>query len=388
MVGYVRVRKKIIYVSGTRADYGLMRGVLGAINKDPGFSLTVAATGMHLMPRFGNTIDEIEADGLPVRRVNVVQQKDDYVSMSSFVGRCTVRFTTLFNQVQPDAVLLLGDRGEMLAGAVACTYLAIPIIHIHGGEITSTVDEHVRHAITKLAHIHFPATKKSAERIIRMGEDPAAVHIVGAPGLDAILKGQYTPAAAIGKRYNLDLSRPVILVVQHPVTEEADEAPQQIRETCEALRNLSFQTIIGFPNADAGSRKMIRVIQQYRHLPFIRIYPSLPHQDYLGLMRVASVLVGNSSSGIIEAPSFHLPVVNIGTRQQGRERSINIIDAAYDRGSITMAINKALFDTDFIKKVRLCKNPYGEGKSVRKILSILKKTNFSHIMTQKTLYYS
>jgi UDP-hydrolysing UDP-N-acetyl-D-glucosamine 2-epimerase len=254
--------KRLLYISGTRADYGLMRSVLKTLHDDPAFDLTIAVTGMHLMPEFGMTKDEIAADGFSIREVNAVCRSDDRQSMSSFVGRCTDLLTSLVQDARQDAILLLGDRGEMLAGAIVGTYLGIPVIHIHGGEITSTVDEQVRHAITKLAHLHLPATKKSARRILLMGEALSTIHVVGAPGLDAIIRGEFSNAAAIGKRYRLDLSRPVILVIQHPVTEEIEDAGQQMRETCNAVADLSLQAVIIYPNADAGGREMIKVIHE------------------------------------------------------------------------------------------------------------------------------
>jgi len=377
--------RKIIYISGTRADYGLIRSVLRKIDNHPNLSLDVIITGMHLMEEFGNTINEIYKDGFRCHVVDVRYEDDTKASMASFIGRFIQKLTPMVNTLQPDIILVLGDRGEMLAGAIVGVYLSIPVAHIHGGEVTSTVDDFSRNAITKLAHIHFPATEESKERIIRMGEDPSRIFVVGAPGLDQILKEPLLSKEELEEKYQLDLSKNVILVVQHPVTLEAENAVEQIRETLEAIASLQYQTIVIYPNADAGGRAMIEIIKEYVKYPFIKTFTSIQHRDYLSLLREASVLVGNSSSAIIEAPSFGLPVVNIGTRQMGRERAINVIDADYDRNSIKKCIEKALLDTKFQNKVKGCKNPYGEGNASEKIVDVLTKINMDeNILTKNT----
>jgi UDP-hydrolysing UDP-N-acetyl-D-glucosamine 2-epimerase len=250
------------------------------------------------------------------------------------------------------------------------------------------VDEPVRHAITKLAHLHLPATKQSARRIVRMGEDPARVHVVGAPGLEAILSGAFTSEQELVKRYNITPGKPLILVVQHPVSAEVADAALQMRATLAAVADSGCQALVMYPNADAGGRKMIRVIEEScMKNPLLQAHRNLPHDDYLGLLKIASVLVGNSSSGIIEAPSFHLPVVNIGTRQEGRERAGNVIEASYSEREIAAAMKKALSDKDFLETVRHCKNPYGKGDSSKKIVDLLRQTDFPKIGTQKKNFY-
>jgi UDP-hydrolysing UDP-N-acetyl-D-glucosamine 2-epimerase len=275
----------------------------------------------------------------------------------------------------------------MLAGAIVGNYIGIPVAHIHGGEITSTVDEPVRHAITKLAHLHLPATKKSARRIIRMGEDPSMVHVVGAPGLESIVNGGFTPSEILLHKYHLDPSVPVLLIVQHPVSGEVSDSDRQMRATLNAVAELGYQTLIVYPNADAGGRQMIAVIKEFSQMPLMQAHKNLPRDDFVGLLKLASVLIGNSSSGIIEAPSFHLPAVNIGSRQQGRERAVNIIDTGYEKSEIKSAIKKALNDQSFLQKVRRCKNPYGNGNSSEKIVKILQRLDVSRIETQKKNFY-
>ena len=380
-------RRKILYITGTRADYGLMKSVLKEIEKHPKRELEIVATGMHIMPEFGMTINEIKKDGFKIHEINATYEKDNKESMANFIGKFSQLLTKKVKEIKPDIVLLLGDRGEMLAGAIVGAYLTIPVAHLHGGEITSTVDEFSRHAITKLAHIHFPATEKSAERIIKMGEDPANVFVVGAPGLDTILNENLIEPTGLSEKYNLDLSKSILLVVQHPVTTEVEDAPNQIRETLDVVVELKHQNILIYPNADAGGRRMIETIKEYEKYPYIKTFRSIPHKEYLSLMKITSVMVGNSSSGIIEAPSFGLPVVNIGSRQEGRQRAENVIDVEYDKEEIKAAIKKALYDEEFKEKVKNCKNPYGDGKAGVRIADILSKIKIDKKLLQKRLTY-
>ncbi len=381
------MKRKIVYITGTRADYGLMFSVLNAIKNHPKLDLILIVTGMHLMSEFGETIKEIEKDDFEIYQINETYEKDDKESMAIFVGRCVNKFVDAFNCIHPDIVLLLGDRGEMLAGAVAGAYMNILVAHVHGGDVSGTVDEPVRHAITKLSYIHFPATKKSAERIIRMGEEKWRVHVVGAPGLDTILNEKVIESKEIARKYDLNLSKPIVLMVQHPVTTESDDAVKQVRETLNASVELKHQTILIYPNADAGGRRMIKAIKKYEKYDFIKTFKSLPRKDYLSLMKTASVMVGNSSSGIIEAPSFKLPVVNIGTRQEGRERAENVIDVGYSKNGIIKAIKKALYDKKFKEKIKKCKNPYGDGNSGERIAKVLSEIKIDKKLLQKRITY-
>jgi GDP/UDP-N,N'-diacetylbacillosamine 2-epimerase (hydrolysing) len=381
------MRRKILYISGSRADYGLMRSVLFRINSNPGMELHIGATGMHLLPDFGNTIDEICRDGFTCHRIDAVQERDTDESMALFIGCFIQRCVPLVMEIKPDLILLLGDRGEMLGGAIVGVYLGIPVVHIHGGENTRTVDDIARHAITKLSHIHLAATEESARRIVQMGENPETVHVVGAPGLEQINEIELLSAGEISQRYHLDLSRPVILVLQHPVTLEGEDSAYQMRQTLEAIRELGEQSLIIYPNADAGGRAMIEEIRRYEHHEGIQIFPTLEHRDFLSLLRVSSVLVGNSSSGIIEAPSFGLPVVNIGTRQDGRSRGENVIQSGYAKEQIRSAIEYALHDTAFRERTKKAKNPYGDGNSSHLIVDILERTPITQDLVQKRLAY-
>jgi len=380
--------RKIAVITGTRAEYGILKSVLKEIEANADLQLSLIVIGMHLSTEFGYTVEEIERDGFKVAaKIAVLHSEDTKASMAKSVGECLSRTAEALEATKPDILVVLGDRSEMLVGAVAATYMGIPIAHIHGGDISGNVDEPVRHAITKLAHLHFAATKESAERIKRMGEEAWRVHVVGAPGLDLILSGEVSEPKEIAANYGLDLAKPVLLAVQHSVVTEADEAESQIRQTLEAIKELACQTVLVYPNSDAGGRRMIRVIKEYEKLPFLKTYKSVAHGDYLGLMRLASVMVGNSSSGIIEAPSFGLPVVNIGTRQIGRQRAGNVIDVDYDKQEIVGAVSKALHDKDFREKVSQCKNPYGDGKAGKRIARILSETKLNMKLLEKRMTY-
>ncbi len=379
--------RKILYISGTRADYGLMKPVLGTISTHPRLKLEIIVTGMHLMKEFGMTVNEIYKDKFIIHELAARYDTDDQESMAYFIGNFILLLIPKVKEIDPDIILLLGDRGEMLAGAIVGAYISIPLAHIHGGDITSTVDESARHAITKLSHIHFPATIKSANRIKKMGENPSNIFVVGAPGLDSILNEKIIEPKKIAEMYKLDLSKPILLVVQHPVTLEVNYASFQIRQTLEAILELKHQTILIYPNADAGSRQMIEVIKEYEKYKFIKIYESLPRLHYLSLMNIASVLIGNSSSGIIEAPSFGLPVVNIGSRQERRERAENVIDIDHDKNEIIGAIEMILQDKIFKLNLTECVNPYGSGNAGVTIADILSTIKLDKALLQKKMTY-
>lgn len=380
-------KRKILYISGTRADYGLIRETLFLIGKNPKLKVEIVATGMHLMPKFGQTIDEIKKDGFKVYPIRAIFKQDSKEAQVQFIGDFISNLLREIPKIKPDIIFIQGDRPEMLAAAIAGMYLGIPVAHTHGGDVSLTVDETSRHAITKLSHIHFPATKKSAGRIIKTGEDPWRVFVVGAPGLDAILKSEIITPEALAAKYNLNLSEQVSLVLHHSITSDTKEAGLQMREIMEAIKEIGKQAIVIYPSADPGANQIINTIKKYRKYPFIKIYKNIPRKDYLGLLNVASVLIGNSSSGLIEAPSFKLSVVNVGLRQWGRERTGNIIDVSCDKEQIKKAVRKALYDKKFRAKVEKSKTPYGDGKAGERIADILAKIKIDKKLLQKQITY-
>ncbi|MBD3264488.1 MAG: UDP-N-acetylglucosamine 2-epimerase (hydrolyzing) [Candidatus Omnitrophica bacterium] len=364
-----------------------MRQTLLDIKKSPELQIEVVATGMHLMPEFGRTLEDIKRDEFKIHKIGATYIKDDKSSMVRFIGDFLLLLTKKLKKIKPEIIMVLGDRAEMLAGAVAGAYLTIPVAHIHGGDTTSTVDESSRHAITKFSHIHFPPTEKAKERIIKMGEDPCRVFTVGAVALDGIFRQKLLSRRGLSKKYGLDKSSPFLLVVQHPVTTEVKDAPGQIKKTLEAVKDSGSQAVVIYPNADAGGRKMIKVIEKYRKYPSFKIYKSIPYRDYLSLMAAAGAILGNSSSGIVEAPSFALPSINIGRRQGRRQRAANVIDVGYCKEQIKRAIDKVLNDKKFRAKLKKSPNPYGDGKAGERIVKILKKIKIDDRLLQKQITY-
>lgn len=385
----IKTKRKICVVTGTRAEYGILKPIIEEIKWSKKLDLQIIATAMHLWPTFGLTYKEIEKDDLKINaKVKMDLSKDSKGAMAKSIGKCIVGMVEVLEKLKPDIVVVNGDRAEALATVIAAVYMNIVVAHVHGGDSSRAgLDEYARHAITKLSHLHFPATKKSAQRIIKMGENPEFVYNVGAPCLDTILHGKLIKPKAIVLKYNLNFKKPIILLVQHPVTTEVEQAKNQIIQTLEAIKELEFQTILIYPNADAGGRRIIKIIKKYEKFPFIQTYKSLPHIDYLSLLKVANVMVGNSSSGIIETPSFHLPVVNIGTRQEGRERARNVLDVDHKKNEITKAIKKSIFDRKFLQSVKKCRSPYGKGMAGTKIARILSTVKLDKKLIQKKLTY-
>lgn len=363
------IRRRIAYVSGTRADFGLLASTLRQAAADPRLDVWVCATGMHLLAQFGETVHEIEAAGLPVRaRVPVDLSAADGGAMARALGQALIGLTDAFTRERPDLVLLLGDRGEMLAGALAAVHLNLPVAHLHGGERSGTVDEPVRHAISKLAHYHFTATAAARERLIRMGEAADRVFVTGAPGLDGLAQVPVLPRPALCAQAGLDPSRPLALLLFHPVVQEAADAGRQMAAVLAAVRACSLQALALMPNADAGNAGIGAELERAAAAPDsgLRLLTHLPRPHFLSWMAGADVMVGNSSSGIIEAASFGLPVVNVGDRQQARERSGNVVDCAPDAPAVVAAIERAL-----ALRGRSFDNVYGDGRAGARIVELL-----------------
>lgn len=360
-------RRRICYVTGTRADFGLMQSTLTAIHTHQALALDIVATGMHLSAAHGNTVDEITAAGLPVSaRVAVDMGDATGATMARNIGTMLQGFVGAFEALKPDVVLLLGDRGEMLAGALAAIHLNIPVAHIHGGERSGTVDEPVRHAISKLSHIHFVATDEARERLIRMGEDAIRVCVTGAPGLDGLQELASIPKAALCRELNLDAQQRIGLLVFHPVLQEADVAGDQAKVLLQTLLQEGLQIVALMPNADAGSAAVRAELERFRNHPQVRVQTHLPRPRFVSWMAACDVMIGNSSSGIIEAASFGTPVINIGIRQNLRQRNRNIIDITPDIDSVQAALTTTLQSGRFPAE-----NCYGDGQAGARITESL-----------------
>lgn len=379
--------KKIAYVSGTRADYGLMTSILKAIDKSDKLELLLYATGIHLMSKFGETVKEVKKEFPQTKRIPAVFESDDHLGMAKFTGQFLTRLVSAFEKDKPDLVLTLGDRVEMLCVATACLYLGIPTAQVHGGEKTFTVDEAARHAITKLSQFHFPATKESAERIKKMGEETWRIHVVGAPALDTILNEKLPSRREVLDYLKLGKDQKFILVTQHPVSEKYQEAGKQMEETLAAVKTFGLPVVIIYPNADAGGLKIIKVLEREKNNPLFRIFPSIPYKMFLALEREAAVWVGNSSAGMIESSSFKTPVVNIGIRQLGRQHGENLLNVGYNRKEIAAVIKKSLFDKKYRKKLLRVTNPYGDGKTGPRVAKILENLNLDSKLLIKQITY-
>ena len=378
--------RKIAVITGTRAEYGLSRTIFEAIQEHPGLSLDIIVTGMHLMDEFGHSVDLIEKDGFGITyRTDVVQKGDTGYDMAVALGGNIIKIASILKKQKPDIFLTLTDLGHTLAGAIAAAHLNIPVAHVHGGDISGSIDETIRHATTKLSHIHFPASRLSAERIKNMGEESWRIFMVGAPGVDEIRKSKLTAKETLFRRYGIGPNEDYLLIVQHPVTTE-EEVRDQIRETISAIKTLGKRSVIIYPNADAGGRAIIEEYETLKSNDLCSIYKTVPRADYLSLLNHADCLIGNSSSGIIEAPYFRTPVVNIGSRQKNRERAGNIIDVAYNREDIIAAVKKSL-SRQFVASLKDIQCPYGEGYAGEKIASVLAQIEINSKLLNKILEY-
>lgn len=329
--------------------------------------VSVAVTGMHLAQDFGRTIDEIRAAGLRIcGEIPVDVATRNAQSMSAGIGECLIGMTSLLNREQPDILVLLGDRGEMLAGAIAAMHLGIVCVHIHGGERSGTVDEPVRHAISKLSHYHLVATAESENRLIRMGEHPETVYITGAPGLDGLMAMAEMSIKSNTNTINLPLDQPFILAVFHPVVQQAQDAYTQTASLLLALRSIALPVIWLEPNSDAGSNAVLKALADIGLPAGSAGLKHMQRNVFAFAMKHCAVMVGNSSAGIIEAASFSTPVVNVGDRQRLRERSANVVDVGTDVEAICSAVAVALTTGK-----APCDNKYGDGKAAARIVNLL-----------------
>lgn len=375
--------RKVCYVSGTRADFGLMQSTLQAIHTHSELELSLIVTGMHLAPGYGDTVADIERAGLPVSiRVPLDMEPATGATMARNVGRMLTAFVDAFETLTPDVVLLLGDRGEMLAGALAAIHLNIPVVHIHGGERSGTVDEPVRHAISKLSHWHCTATADAAERLVRMGERREQVFVTGAPGLDGLEALATVPRATLLAQAGLRTDAPLALMVYHPVLQEATAAGDEAGQIIDVLLAQGIQIVALLPNADAGSAAIRTALSARAHQPGMHVATHFPRAYFACWMAAADLMIGNSSAGIIEAATFGTPVINIGMRQNLRERNENVVDVPAVAEVIAMAAAAAL------ARGRLARaNVYGDGNSAQRIVALLADLPLDQTVLMKTNAY-
>lgn len=380
--------RKIAIVTGTRAEYGLMYWIIKGVYDDPELELQLIVTGMHLSHEFGMTVNEIEIDGFPIAdRVEMLLSSDSETAVATSMGLAMIGFARSYERLKPDILLVLGDRFETFSAVASAIPFKIPIAHIHGGESTEgSMDESFRHAITKMSHLHFPATEEYAKRIIQMGENPEHIFCFGAPGLESIFRLNLFSKKQLCQNLQIPIGRDIGIVTYHPSTLANHTEKDDINEILEALKRFpDIFWLFTYPNADMGGRVIIKEIQGFiaENHECGRLFSSLGQLKYLSLMKHATLMVGNSSSGIIEAPSFKLPVVNIGDRQKGRVRAKNVIDVhVCNRESISEAIKTAISEA-FVESIKGVENPYGKGNMSRAILEKLKNVTVSNSLIQK-----
>jgi UDP-hydrolysing UDP-N-acetyl-D-glucosamine 2-epimerase len=366
------MKRTIAVVTTSRADYSHLYWPLHDLSLCPQVELKLIVMGAHLSPEFGHTVREIERDGLQIAdRIECLLSSDTDVGMAKSIGLATLSLADCLGRMRPDLLLLIADRYEVLAPASVALALRIPVAHIEGGEISEgAIDDAVRHALTKLSHVHFTSTFAARDRVIAMGEEEWRVHRAGAPSIDHLVRNTLLTRERLEEQLQCKLANSSALVAYHPVT-IARDTTREADELFAALRELPGQILFCYPNADAGSRELIDRTRQFiEGRPDAHVFVNLPALTYWSLLRQVDLMIGNSSSGIMETASFALPTINIGIRQRGRERARNVIDAAPDKADILAKVTLARSE-DFSRSVQGMQNPYGDGRAADKILSVL-----------------
>lgn len=375
-------------VTVARSDYGLYLPVLRRIQEDPDLRLYLIVAGMHLSPEFGLTVRAIEEEGFEVNeRVEMLLSSDTPEGVAKSMGLGTIGFAQAYAHFRPDILLVLGDRFEMHSAVVASLPFKIPVAHIHGGESTEgSIDEAIRHSITKVSHLHFVSTEFYARRVIQMGEEPWRVVVSGAPSLDNLRESCLLSRQELEEQYGFDLADPALLVTYHPVTLEYEHTGMQMQELLAALEEVDLGVVFTYPNADTQSRLIIEMIREFTagHKRS-QIVVNLGTQAYFSLMSHVVAMVGNSSSGIVEAASFQLPVVNVGNRQRGRVQGKNVINVGYTQAEILEGIRKAI-SPEFRASLADLINQYGDGHAAERIVHKLKGIRIDQQLLVKRFY--
>jgi UDP-hydrolysing UDP-N-acetyl-D-glucosamine 2-epimerase len=393
-------RRKIAVFTGNRSEYGLQYPVLAAIAKDPRLEYYLLAGGAHLREDFGRTSAEIESDGFRIyREVQIRVDADSVGYTAQSIGAGITSISSILAELRPDFTVIYGDRFESFAAMIASTQMNIPTAHIEGGDYTEggALDDSVRHAMTKLAHVHFTTNAAAADRVRALGEEPWRIHNSGLPALDLIAASQFTPPAALLEEFGFKLSQPIVLFCQHSVTTEQDRAASQIQPSLQALRQLSgerYQVVLTYPNDDSGGKAIVRELKSFaaEKRPAVHLVPSLGRSRFHGMLNLVGrvgkgALVGNSSAGIKESPAFGCAVVNIGSRQQGRLRSTNVLDVPCDADAILAAIRRCANDQAFREVCQTCENPYGHGGAGAKIAEVLATIPIDARLLQKKMTF-
>ena len=376
-----------MFITGSRGEWGYIRPILNLIKSRQDVKAVLVVTNMHLLPSYGNSYKEIENDGIKIDyKVHMSLDGYSHYTQAKSLAIFLNSLPDIIEKEKPDWILLSGDRGEQLMGAIAGSYTYTPVAHIQAGELSGNIDGMTRHAIGKFTHMHFAANQDAADRLIKLGEESFRVHNVGAPQIDEIVNSTYTELDEIEKKLLVNIRDGYLLAVMHPVTEEADKAGKQAEIFIKALNRINLPKVVILPNNDAGSTNVKKAINSFRFGEYY-MYANLKREDYLGLLKNCRCIVGNSSSGLLEAPSFQVAAVNIGRRQNLRFRGINVIDVNFEEDAIVGAMEKAM-SPDFQKMLKEnCINPYGDGHSSQRILDLLVNTKVDTNWLVKSLTY-
>ncbi len=378
-------KRKIAVITGKRGGFGALMTLMSAIKKDPQMELNLIVTDMHLSSFFGNTVKEVEKEFIVSTKVNLRQRGGSGLERSIALGRCVSEMASTFSKTRPDIVVLLGDRGEVLSTAIAAMELNIPIAHILGGDIAGNRDGNRIHAITKLANLHFPSNEDSYKRILKLGENPRYVFNFGATYIDLIIKRKFTSNKEVRNKYNLTQNEEYFICIQHPMTFQEDRSYKEMKMLLKVLKKYKTKTFIIYPCSDQGYEGTIKAINEFSDVPHFSIHKNIEALDFWGLMSGASLFIGNSSSGLMETPYFNLPAVNIGSRQKGRVRDVNVLDANPTQSSILKAVKKAT-SSQFKKNI---KNNFvfGKGDAGSRIAKILKNIKINDKLLMKKITY-
>ena len=379
--------RKICFLTGTRAEYGLLSGLIKKVESNKNSSSQLIVTGTHLSREHGNTINSIIKDKIKIsKKIDISLTRNTKLGVSKSLSIAVEKISRNLNNLKPDLLVLLGDRYETFAAAISATILNIPIAHIHGGETTQgAFDESFRHSITKMSHFHFCTTNAYKKRIIQLGENPKNVFCVGALGIDNILSNRYLNKKQLEREFSLPLSKKNIFITFHPVTLEKDSSLEQFKNLLKSLGKLEEVSLFfSKANADPGGKKINdeieRFVKKNKSISFVR--PSYGQNLYFSLLKYMDLVIGNSSSGVIEVPHFNIPTINIGDRQNGREKTLSIIDCRNNKKSISYAIKKAR-SKKFLSKLKNIKNLYDNGATSQKAIKILGKINYKNILIKK-----
>lgn len=387
--GKTRAKKRIAVVTSSRADYGYLRPVIRKLLEVPEFEMNLIVTGMHLSPAFGSTVSNVEADGLSIaERVEMLLGGDSPSAVSKSIGIGIIGFAQAYTRLDPDLLLLMGDRYEMLAAGAAMLPFAKPMAHIAGGESTEgLIDEAIRHSLTKMSHVHYVSTEKYRDRVIQMGEEPWRVVVSGAPSLDNLSDFKPISDEELSRRIGLPLQPAPMIATFHPLTLEYTATRQQVEELLTAIHESGLPTIFTAPNADTNGSEILRAIETFvkSHPASSRLVVNLGTRDYFTLMQKALLMIGNSSSGIIEAASFSLPTINVGDRQRGRVHGENVLDVPCEHRAILSAI-RTVSTPSFRHRIRGMPNPYGNGNASQIIVDSLRRLAPDNVLLLKKFY--